>query len=400
MKYSHNKWLPVVAVLGLGFATWGCGSSDTADQPDATEEISTDTAANTAPDTAAPADGVAISKASIEKLSTLPSTIGITEPIKGTIPSGKKLVYIPINVPSATELIQFLKEGATELGWTAEMVSGGLTPEDMKAAFAQVLKAKPDAVFTAGIPSVVVTEELDGFKAAGIPVVFLGTGPVDIEKTNPAVLANIYAHSPQNVSGTYMADWVIADSEGAANIVYYDFTAVETVAAVGVGFASKVSENCPKCTIKNVDVAGADIGTALPGQIVSYLRANPETKYVALSISDMAIGVPGALADAGITPEQVRIVEANPGPGNRVNIAAGNYEVAAVSFPKQENMWRVLDILARHFAGDDIAPSTSAPYPYFMFTQENVTNWGGEPKAEWSIVADYKTQYRALWGKG
>ena len=343
--------------------------------------------------------GLAAARGVVEELNVLPTSIGITEPIPDAIPTGLKVTYIPINVPSATELIQFLEEGAAELGWEAELVSGGLVPEEFKAAFAQVLRDGPDAVFSAGIPSVVVTEELEGFRDAGIPVVFLSTAPRGIQDSD-LVLANIYDHAPQKLSGTHNANWVIADSGADATIVYYDFTAVETVAEVAIGFAETIAANCPDCTIENIDVNGADIGTNLPGQIVSYLRSNPDTNYVALAFSDLAIGVPGALADAGISADEVKLVGANPGPGNRVNIAAANYEVAAVSFPKQENMWRVLDILARHFTGNPIDPAVDAPYPYFMFTSDNVDVWGGEPEDEWPIVADYKDQYLALWGGG
>ena len=350
------------------------------------------------PDGASAADpGVARAKAVIDRLSALPKSIGITDPVNGTIPVDKRIVYVPLNVPAATENIQFLEDAGDELGWQVDMVSGGLTPEDFKAALAQVLKDAPDGVFTAGIPAAIVTQELEGFRAAEIPVVMLGTGSEGVD--NPPVLANLYAHAPQEESGTYNADWVIADSAGSANIVYYDFTTVETVAAVGKGFAKTIEADCPQCTIENIDVNGADIGTNLPGQIVSYLRAHPETNYVALAFSDLAIGVPGALTDAGIASDKVRIIGANPGPGNRVNIAAGNYEQAAVSFPKQENMWRVIDIFARHFTGDDIAPSVDAPYPYFMFTSDNVDAWGGKPEDEWPIVPDYREQYLALWGR-
>ena len=345
------------------------------------------------------APGVAAATAAVELLNVLPSSIGINEPIEGDIPTGKRIVYIPINVPSATELIQFLQEGAAELGWEAELVSGGLVPEEFKAAFAQVLRDGPDAVFSAGIPSVVVTEELEGFRDAGIPVVFLSTAPRGVQYGD-LVLANIYDHAPQKISGMHNANWVIADSGGEATIVYYDFSAVETVAEVALGFEETIAANCPNCTIEKIDVPGADIGTNLPGQIVSYLRSNPDTNYIAVAFSDFAIGVPGALADAGISTDDVKIVGANPGPGNRVNIAAGNYERAAVSFPKQENMWRVLDLLARHFTGNSIDPSTNAPYPFFMFTTENVDVWGGAAEDEWPIVPDYQAQYLALWGRG
>lgn len=425
----HTKSITWRHILGMFLAftliAAACGGDDAADEPapSATqpaepepettepeaepEPETTEPEVETEPETTEPEAetaeevpaGLAEARAVVEELNMRPTSIGITEPISGDIPTGLKITYIPINVPSATELIQFLEQGAAELGWEAELVSGGLVPEEFKAAFAQVLRDGPDAVFSAGIPSVVVNEELEGFRDAGIPVVFLSTAPRGIQDGD-LVLANIYDHAPQKLSGTHNANWVIADSGGDATIVYYDFTAVETVAEVAIGFAETIEANCPNCTIENIDVPGADIGTNLPGQIVSYLRSNPDTNYVALAFSDLAIGVPGALADAGISADEVKLVGANPGPGNRVNIAAANYEVAAVSFPKQENMWRVLDILARHFTGNPIDPAVDAPYPYFMFTSDNVDVWGGEPEDEWPIVADYKDQYLALWGGG
>ena len=331
------------------------------------------------------------------ELAELPSSIGITEPVPSAIPTGKRIVAIPINVPSAVELIGFLKEGAAELGWEAEQVSGGTSPEEFKAAFSQVCNDEPDAVFSLGIPSVVVTEELECLAAKGIPMIFQSTAPRGVENTD-LVLANIYDHGPQWISGTHNANWVIADSGGTANIVYYDFSAVETVHEVSLGFEDEISKNCPNCTVEKFDVAAEDIGTNLPARVASYMRANPDTSHIVFAFSDLAIGVPGALSDAGIGSDEVRLIGANPGPGNRVNIAAGNYEFAAVSFPKYESQWRVLDILARHFTGNDISPSVDAPYPFFMYSNTNVDNWGGTPEDEWAIDPDYKSQYLALWG--
>ena len=334
-----------------------------------------------------------------DELRALPTSIGLTEPIEGDIPTGLRIVVIPINVPSAIELITFLQEAAAVLGWTAESVSGGTTPEEFKAAFAQVCADAPDAVFSLGIPSAVVTEELECLRDAGIPMVFQSTAPEGVQDTD-LVLANIYDHTPQFISGTHNANWVIADSGGNANIVYYDFAAVETVHYVSLGFEETIVENCPNCTFERIDVPAEDIGTNLPGQIVSYMRANPDTNYVALAFSDLAIGVPGALADAGIGTDEVRLIGANPGPGNRVNIAAGNYEQAAISFPKYESQWRVIDIFARHFAGESVDHPQDAIYPYFMYSSDNVDNWPGAPEDEWPLVQDYKEQYLALWGVG
>ena len=362
----------------LLFSLAGCGGSDSAAPDSSAVEV---------------APGVKAAEEAIAQISSaMPTSIGITEPVEGTIPAGKHLVYISLNVPAATENIQFLKEAAKELDWTVDMISGGLSPEEFKAAFAQAVRQQPDAVVTAGIDAEFVHDELVQLNKAEIPVVFLGEAPAEF------ALANIYGLDPQEQSGRYNANWVVADSKGRANIVYYDFSAVKTVLQVGIGFKEVIDENCPGCTLEFKDVNGADIGTSLPGQVVSHLRSNPDTDYIVVAFSDLAIGVPGALADAGITPDKVKIVGANPGPGSRVNIAAANYEQAAISFPKQENMWRMLDVLARHWAGSSVAPAVDAPYPYFLFTTDNTKVWGGPAEEEWPIVADYRDQYATLWG--
>ena len=293
-------------------------AQETAEEPEA-QETAEEPEAQETTEEAEPADdavpaGVAAAQAVADELSVLPTSIGLTEPIEGDIPTGLRIVVIPINVPSAIELITFLQEAAAVLGWTAESVSGGTTPEEFKAAFAQVCADAPDAVFSLGIPSAVVTEELECLRDAGIPMVFQSTAPEGVQDTD-LVLANIYDHTPQFISGTHNANWVIADSGGNANIVYYDFAAVETVHYVSLGFEETIVENCPNCTFERIDVPAEDIGTNLPGQIVSYMRANPDTNYVALAFSDLAIGVPGALADAGIGTDEVRLIGANPGAG-------------------------------------------------------------------------------------
>jgi ABC-type sugar transport system substrate-binding protein len=340
--------------------------------------------------------GVQKAVALVAALQNRPTSIGLTTKIKGKIPSGKHIYYVDPNLPSTNELVPFLQAAAKVLGWTVTNVPAGLTPETYQAAYDQVVRDKPAGVFSAGIAPDLISADLATLAKQHRPVVFLGADAPEYPGKNVA-LANIYGYAAHVVSGDHQADWVIADSGGTANTVFYDLSSFKVLNSVREGFQEQYDKLCSSCGLAVQNTVATDIGTNLPGDVVSYLRANPSTHYVVFSTCDQALGVPSALASAGFSASTIKLVCDNGEPTDLVDIQAGNFEAAATTFPAEETMWRVIDIFARTFAGDSIQPSVNAPWPTWILTHNNVSSWGGPPSVVWPLVKNFAAQYEALW---
>jgi ribose transport system substrate-binding protein len=133
------------------------------------------------------------------------------------------------------------------------------------------------------------------------------------------------------------------------------------------------------------------IGKDVPQRIVSYLRSHPDTKYVALAVDDLAIGLPAALSAAGLS--DVKIIGEGANTTTLQYIGSGQ-EGASMAFPYYEEMWAMVDAVARKAAGVPIEKAGNPPV--WMVTKDNVPS----TSELFPLVEDYKKQFLALWGKG
>jgi ribose transport system substrate-binding protein len=322
-----------------------------------------------------------------------PTSIGLDKPISKPIPPGKQIAFVIPAVPSTLEFVPNLEAAANAVGWTAETTEGGTSPEEFKAAFEQVVRNKPDAVVSAGIPPEAVEPELKELNASKIPIVLISAEPLP---PNVDILADVAAGETHYGYGELLANWATVDSEGAADTLLINVPEFPVLDAVEEGFEDRYTKVCAECPLEIKSYPAGSIGKELPQTISGYLRSHPDVKYVAATFSDMLLGVPGALAEAGIT--DVKLAGNAATPANVVNIAAENYEAAGSLAGLFENPWHAVDALARHFAGEPPTPKSDSTQPEWLLTKENEAEWGGEPEEKWPIVADYEEQYKALWG--
>ncbi len=71
-----------------------------------------------------------------------------------------------------------------------------------------------------------------------------------------------------------------------------------------------------------------------------------------------------------------------------------------VGFPVQILGWRVIDMLARQFNGDDLKPADDAFLPTQLLNSDNIGTAVLDPKTGFYVgVADYQDQFEKLWLK-
>ena len=318
-----------------------------------------------------------------------PTKIMLDTPIKGDIPRGKTIAYLQCGAPACVALSKPFKQGAEVLGWKVDVIDAGLTPESTQAAWDQVVRTQPDAVFYSGSPRAFFNEQLKAVAAKGTPVVgFAITDPA-----KDGITAALFDQRANNEWGRLQADWIIADSHGKANVVEFPASEFEVQMAEADAFKAELKKNCPSCGYERVPVKAADVGTKIPAQIANYLQAHPDVNYVKIGFDDLLTGVPSALTAAGVS-DRVKIVGQVPSTTTLAYLHDGQM-TATFNNPGPEIMWRALDVFARSFTNEPL-PDTEGDFTNWLVTKSNA---GDLPTAPYPNVADYEAQYKALWKK-
>lgn len=376
------RWIAaLVAALALAVTFAACGSSDDDDGGSGGE---TSTTASSALPPEVTAD--------VKRFTTRPTSIGIDAPIEREIPAGKEIYYIQCGSPVCATNGEYLKQAAETVGWRIRPVNAGLTPETIKAAWAQAVRDKPDGVVASGFPRSLFNPELAQLEAARVPV-------VDISVTDPPGrgISAVFAGTPDYVAaGERLAKYALVE-EGGEDIhaMIVGVSAYPTVELIGTSFGETIKRYCDDCTTDKLDVPATSIGNDLPTRISTYLQSHPDVNWVVNGFADMSVGVPAALKSAGVG-DDVKFIGINNNPTTAGYLKSGQSIVAEHIYGYPELMWRSIDFLIRTVNGESTDPSTAQTYPHWVVTKDTIPS----TTDEFPTVEDYRAQYERIWGVG
>jgi ABC-type sugar transport system substrate-binding protein len=331
--------------------------------------------------------GLAEASSIVTEYTQRPTEIPNDEPITAPIPKGKNITFLSCGTSTCNLEAEIIEEATNALGWTLTTISNDGTPEKVKAAWQQILRTKPDGVIYTATDRAIFEAELTEAAKMGIEVVACcTTDPADGE-----VLDFVIGTPEQTTNvGRVMAAWVTEHSQGEGDAVYVDLSAFKIIGAIRESFNSSMAELCSGCTTDKLDIPITALGKDVPDRIVSYLRSHPEVKYVVLSVDGaLGAGLPAALKSAGLN--DVEVIGEGPDENTLQYISSGQ-QTATAAFPYYEEMFSLVDALARKFAG--VPMEAEVTVPDWIVTADNL------PTAEkiFPLVTDVKEQYFTLWG--
>lgn len=386
MRGTARLIAALIAAFAIALTAAACGSSD--DDGGGSATSSDGGAATAAADSSLPAE---VTDA-VREFTTRPTSIGIDAPIEREIPPGKEIYYIQCGSPVCATNGEYLKDAAEAVGWTIRPVNAGVTPESVKAAWAQAVRAKPDGVVASGFPRTMMNPELAELEAARVPV-------VDISVTDPPGrgISAVFAGTPDYVAaGERLAKYALVEAGGKnINAMIVGVAAYPTVELIGRSFGETLERYCDSCSVDELDVPATSIGNDLPTRISTYLQGHPDVNWVVNGFADMSVGVPAALQSAGVG-EDVKFVGINNNPTTAGYLKAGQSLVAEHIYGYPELMWRSIDFLIRSVNGESTDPSTAQTYPHWVVTKDTIPS----TTDEFPTVVDYREQYERLWGVG
>jgi ribose transport system substrate-binding protein len=280
-----------------------------------------------------------------------------------------------------------VSEAVEVAGWTAKSYDGQGQASAQSAAIQQAVTEGADGIILVAIDARAVGQGMSVAKAANIPVVSVVGGNA-IGTAEGQVLAEPDAQAKQ--AGANLANWVVADSGGAAQIAM--FHAPEFTDSVARYDGSKeVFDTCSGCKIvSDTTYTAATSAQQIPLQTKSILQANPTIDYVWIDIGGIGQAQVQAIAEMGLS-DKVKLVSFDCNALDVQNIRDGNVQVACEGLGLEAGGWGAIDSLNRIFSGEQPEPTF---VPIRTLDAENLpsdTVWQGD--------YDFRAKYQELWGK-
>lgn len=326
----------------------------------------------------------------VTKLEQRPTSIGITDPIKGAIPPGKTIAFLQCGSPICVGLGDDLVAAGARLHWKIDRINAGLTAESIKAGWDQAVSSKPSAVITSGTPRTLFDPELAELSAMKIPVIDLTTA----DRPGGGITQVFGGPDEYTHIGKSIADYMLVNS-GSSTVHELSVTisAYPSVALVANGVSEELKAQCSACTASALDVPATSIGSDLPTRVTSYLSQHPSINWMYVGFADMVTGLPAALSSAGLS--NVKIVTLSTNPTVATYLKNGQNVVMATGFDIDEMTWRSMDYLARIWTGSPTAQDTDpGTLPAWFVTKDNLPS----TTENFPYVVSYRAQYEKLWG--
>ncbi len=276
-----------------------------------------------------------------------------------------------------------VQQAGQALGWNVKVVDGKGDPGVWNSAIQQAVVAKADGIVLLAVNPALVQGGLAAAKAAKIQA-----EEIFIPKFPGTPVVDGYASTDHVQGGKIMADWIIKDSGGKANVLMLNEPEFPELVQRNQALLAELKANCPGCSI--ADTVKLNIGTMaqqLPGAVTSSLQTHPNIDYVVAPFDSSGIFAAQGIRQAGKT-SSVRMVSAEGDPNGIQGVQSGAQATDLATVPPWGG-WAAVDMLVRQFAGK---PLTSEALPQRLFDKSNVPTGKG-----WNGDVDYQAKFKALW---
>ena len=324
-----------------------------------------------------------------------PDSIGITEPL-AALPTGAKVAWLGIGTENeAASLVDF-RIAADLLGFEVTEFAAGFDVAGMVGVLEEVATQDFDVVIMVSFATAALGPQLTAVDETGALIISYGVGEPGF--TPDRIDHNFYALEDAELYGSMLADWVVADSGGDAKILGKfppDFAAG---VAQQRGLEAQIAAICPGCSVVPMEFSITEIGTDLPGRIVSALQADPDINYLVATFGQSLVGVPEALAEAGLQ-DRVRGITANGIALTNQQIVGDTFMKATLDFGPPYRGYLLADAAARLFVGQDVPTEVylGTFMPIRLHTADNIENPDIDSPG---APDDFREQFHALWGVG
>ncbi|WP_322754713.1 sugar ABC transporter substrate-binding protein [Frankia sp. Cas3] len=381
---SRTRVGAVAVAAATALFAAACGSSDsTSTSPSATPSQQQQETGST---------GLSQAKATVDASLVNPSGILLDTALSKKPPTGKYVITVETPLPVTKVRDDALVEAAKVFGWRYERIVPGSGPEDYGNALTQAISKHPDAIHISGTPLSLLKTQLDQAKAQNIPVLSESVGGAF---DSPVISNSLDGDAQVAAWGKMVASYVVVNSGGKANVALFTIKAFPILGVFVDSFKSTLSSTCPACSVKEVNQQLADLGTKTPSSVVSTIQQDPKINWAIFSFGDLSLGVDAALKGAGLNGK-VNVGGETPSPANLAALKDGT-ESVWTGFSAPILGWRVADMMARHFNGDDLAAADKVLLPTQLITKDNVSSVPLDSTGYYIGFPGYQDAFKKLW---
>ncbi|GAA3942371.1 hypothetical protein GCM10023085_25190 [Actinomadura viridis] len=307
-------------------------------------------------------------------------------------PGGKRLAVVTCSIPVCVTLSDGAEEAARKLGWTVTTLQSNSTPQGFVSVMNQVAADPPDALaYIPAVPDSSIRPQLAKLQAAGTKITQISP-LADVLTPNGPVGAVVFGQNDAALTGTLMGQAVVADADGPVKSVFvWDPSFTGSWGPIKDAYQKVLKGAGRQAGV--LEVSNANIGKTVPGQIVSYLQAHPDTKYVALAVVDYNAGLDAALRAAGLSGK-VKILSRAADASSLKAIKAGT-QWASIGLELAAAGYRAVDQLIRLMTGVPLGDRADAPGWQQIYVKGNVTQTSAQPEPP-----GYAQTYYAAWRLG
>ena len=376
----HRRVAGAVLTAALGLVIAACSSTSTG-----TSTAGTTTAGSSVIGSST-SSGVQAAEAELKVAEARPASVSLPT-VSTPIPSGKTVSFVHCGVAVCDTIAAAIKNAAAVLGWKVDVIPTNGTPASVKAAWDTVVRLHPAVAFGSGFNRALFASEASQLASMKVPVMDWST----LDSPGQGITFVKGGPSEVPVVGEQMAAWVVASTQGKADTLYINLPTFVILQPVMEGFDSYYKQWCPGCKLSTMSVPLTSIGTTAPSLIVSYLRAHPDINRIAVGYDGVDVGLPAALAAAGLSGK-VKFIGEAPTATNLAYVQAGT-EAATVAQGYYEIWAMYLDAAARALTGQSLAPDNAWKVPWFLVTQSNYSQGTGYAP----IVTNLDGQLKQIW---
>jgi ribose transport system substrate-binding protein len=245
-----------------------------------------------------------------------------------------------------------------------------------------------------GVDPRVLLPQISAAQAAGIKVV--ATNVYDTKQEPVAVDHSVPV--PYTQAAKLIADWVIQDTRGDANVLVLTSNEVLGTPPMVNGLKSEFAQYCGSgCKLSFVNAPVAQWATKIEPAVRSALIADPSINYIVPIYDSMSQFVLPAITATNSTGK-VHVATFNGTPFVLGYMQTG--DVVRMDVGQNLNWlgWGYMDADARVLAGQELAKTIDEKLPLRVFTKANVRDAGVPPQVSVGYGDAYLGGYKQLWG--
>lgn len=395
---SLGQWRMMAVLACTAMAATACGSSSSS-----TSSSSTSTASSGQSSTASAGGSNAVAEAKSAVAAGIAApTFQPPGPAFKVAPglSGKTIWYVAngLNFPFSENLVSGVKEAAKVVGMNVNALDGNGSPAKAASLIQEGISQKAAVIVIQSFPSSSVSEPIKMARAAGIPVVQIDDGEPGLP--NPAAKADgVFANvaSCYACGGGSLADLVVANTEGKADVVFIDVPDIETTLAERDEFKSRLAQLCPSCKVTMLSSPVAQWG-GLGNLAGSALKSDPNVNYIVPALDAMIPIMKPAIAAAN-AQNRVQMSSYNATVPNMTDMKKGQLVTGLVGNPEAWMGWAVVDEALRALSHQP--PVANENIPNRTFTHDSVQGVDlSAPDITWYGNPGFEQGYQKLWNQG